>query len=164
MEFLDAVEVYFRGERNTGYAVLPIGLLLLAVAFYLVRNYGGGLGRALGVVIGIAGLAAVIGGPLLARTVDARQRTLAAQAETDPGPPIAAEKARIAKVNSNWTMLKRMWIGLAFVALIALATIKRDWVVGLALAVVCLCAFALVVDTFAEKRALIYEEQLERIR
>ncbi len=41
MSFLQAMKVYFRGERGTGLALAPVGLVLVAAAIYLSQWYGG---------------------------------------------------------------------------------------------------------------------------
>ena len=51
-------------------------------------------------------------------------------------------------------------IYLTVIALGLLFFVKRDWVTGLALALICLCALLFVVDTFAERRAQIYTERI----
>ncbi len=39
---------------------------------------------------------------------------------------------------------------------LGLLFIKRDWAQGLSLTLICLCAEALVIDTFSERRARIF--------
>lgn len=59
----------------------------------------------------------------------------------------------MAKVNANWVRLKMAWTAIIALSLRAMWLVKRDWVTGLALGLVLICAVALVIDTFAERRA-----------
>jgi len=159
--FLEAVEVYFRGERQTGIALIPIGIAMLVFGIYLWRWSGGGLGKGMGIPLAIAGLAAVIGGGFLARTVSARQASLTSAHAEAAEVPISQERERMTKVNENWKVLKFAWTGLMMLGIALVLLVKKDWVHGLALALICLTALAFVVDVFAEKRARVYADTLE---
>jgi hypothetical protein len=160
MAFLEAVEIYFRGEKNTGLALVPVGLAFAGAGYYFWRVYGGGLGKGFGIPLLIAGVLAVAGGGILWKTVDARQARLTDAHAADPAAPVAEEVARMDKVNANWPVLKYAWAALTAIALGLLLFVSRDWVHGLALAVIVLCAVAMVTDVFAERRALIYSESI----
>jgi hypothetical protein len=160
MGFLEAVEVYARGERLAGLALVPVGLCLVGAGLYLVIGYAGGLGKGMGIPLAIAGVAAAIGGGVLVKTVNDRQVQLAEAFEVEPDAPRAAEVTRMDKVNANWSVLKTAWSVTILVGLGLLFAVGRPWVQGLALALICLCALALVVDTFAEVRARLYADRL----
>jgi hypothetical protein len=40
---------------------------------------------------------------------------------------------------------------------------KKDWITGLALALILICSILLIVDVYAEKRAITYTEQIKLI-
>lgn len=161
MSFLEAVEIYFRGERHTGLALVPFGLAMLACGVYLFRFYGGGFGKTMGALLACAGVAAAIGGPFLARTVNARQAKLSEAYVTDQEAPRLQEQKRIEKVNASWMLLKSIWTALMVASLASLWLLKRDWIQGVALTLVILATVALVVDVFAERRALTYAENIK---
>ncbi|HTM19961.1 MAG TPA: hypothetical protein VL172_05625 [Kofleriaceae bacterium] len=164
MQFLEAVDIYFRGEKQLGWALVPVGVVLLGAGIGFWRWYGGGLGKGLGIPLAVVGLLAAIGGPMLVRTVAARQTRLATAAAQDPARPVADEVARMDKVNAAWPWLKAAWAALIVIALALLFTVHRDWVTGLSLALICVCAVLLIVDTTAQRRALIYADRLAALK
>lgn len=163
MGFLEAVELYFRGERVTGYLLIPVGVVAVAAAFYLWRIHGAPTAKGMAVPLAILGLAMAIGGPLLARTVDARQDRLSESFAEDPAAPVADELARIEKVNGNWKLLKIAWAALAAVAFVLVFAASREWVHGVALVLLMAAAVLMIVDTFAEQRARVYESHLRAL-
>ncbi len=160
MGFLESVDVYFRGEKTVGLAIIPVGLLLLGAGLYLVRWYGGGLGKGMGLPLIVVGVLAAGAGGILVKTVSTRQAGLEAAFARDPQAPVQAEVARMARVNASWPVLKVAWAALSVLGLGLVLFVKRDWVVGVALALICLCAIAMVVDVFAEARARIYTARI----
>jgi multisubunit Na+/H+ antiporter MnhG subunit len=160
MGFLEAVDVYFRGEKQVGAALIPVGIVVLGLGIYFWRWYGGGLGKGVGVPFAVVGLLAAFGGGFLIKTVSARQVRLTEAYADQSDEPVRAEQVRMNKVNANWPVLKATWAGLIVAALGVLLWVKRDWATGLALALICVCALALVIDTFAERRAEIYTERI----
>ena len=163
MAFLDAVEIYFRGERTAGYGLIPVGALSLAAGIYLWRVHGASLAKGLGIPLLVVGIGLVIGGIVLVRTVDARQARLEASTAKDVSVPIADELARIDKVNGNWLPLKIGWAALAAISFALVFLVGRPWVHGLALSLLLISATFMVVDSFAEKRAQVYEETLQKL-
>jgi hypothetical protein len=164
MEFLHAVDVYFRGEKQLGWALVSVGAAMLLAGVGFWRWYGGGFGKGLGIPLAVVGLIAAFGGPMLVRTVVKRQDRLAAEHEVDAAKPIAGEVERMKGVNAAWPILKISWAALILVSLGLLFLVHRDWVQGLALALIVVCAVLLIVDTTAERRALIYSERLDGAR
>src|SRR5688572_2927249 len=160
MEFLQAVDVYFRGEKQLGWALVSVGAVMLLAGVGFWRWYGGGFGKGLGIPLLVVGLIAAFGGPMLVRTVVKRQDRLAAEHKEDAARPIAAEAERMKGVNAAWPILKAAWAGLILVSLGLLFFVHRDWVQGLALALILICGVLLVVDSTAERRALVYSERL----
>jgi hypothetical protein len=163
MSFLDAMDVYFRGEKTVGMAVVPVGLLLGVAAVWLIRWYGGGFGKGMGIPLAVAGAVMVIGGPLLVRTVNARGDRLTEVHGEDAAAPVVEEAARMKKVNASWPLLKTAWTVLIVVALLLLFAVRKEWVQGLALAFLVLATTVMVVDVFAERRARVYTEQLHAL-
>jgi hypothetical protein len=163
MGFLEAVELYFRGERVTGVLMIPVGIVAIASGVYLWRVHGAPTARGMGIPLLLVGLGMAVGGGLLVRTVNARQAQLSARFDEDPAAPVAAEIARIEKVNSNWLPLKIAWAGLAAIAFVLVFAVSRQWVHGVALALLMVAAALMVVDTFAEQRAEVYESNLQAL-
>jgi len=164
VRFLEAVDIYFQGEKSLGVALVPIGLALLGFGLWLWRGYGSALGAAMGITLALAGLGASIGGAALYFQVQTRGEQLAQSRAPEATQPVDAELARMKKVNANWPRLKAAWTVLTALAIALLFLVKRDWVTGLCLAFIVLCAMLFVLDTFAERRARIYTDNLERMQ
>lgn len=163
MGFSEAVDLYFRGERITGYALIPIGVVAVAAGVLLWRAHGAPMARGMGIPLLVAGVLMMAGGGFLVRAVDARAERLAAAHDDEPAAPLAAEIERIEKVNGNWMPLKIAWAALAATAFALLFFVSREWVHGLALTLLLIAAALTTLDTFAEKRAVTYESQLRAL-
>lgn len=160
MELMNAVQTYFRGERAIGLALVPIGLALIAFAFYVWRTEGGAFMAALSIPLLVVGLAGAGGGVALVVRTDAQVAALERMHAEAPSRLVELEAPRMAKVNANWIRLKIAWTALALVALALLMLVKRDWSTGLGLALLFVSTLAFTVDVFAERRARIYADAL----
>jgi hypothetical protein len=160
MTFLEAMDLYFGAEKRLAWLLAAAGLVVIAVGLWLWRGYGGGLGAAMGITLLVVGLAASAGGVGLARTVSRRGDALAREDKTDRPGAVARELARMEKVNAAWPWLERAWAVLMLAAVAGFTFVKRDWVTGLCLALILLSALLFVIDTFAERRALLYTERI----
>jgi hypothetical protein len=164
MTFVDILHEYFRGEKQIGVTLAVVGAGLLAGAFWVSRTQSGGFAWGLGVPFVVLGLAFGGGGTFLALRTDKQVADLGAQLQTNPEAVYAAELPRMAKVNANWPRLKIAWAVLIGVALVLLLAVHREWAHGLGLALLLMTTILFFTDVFAERRALIYTEALERAR
>jgi len=162
MEPLDVMLEYFASERALGWSLVPVGLLLLVFAVAIGRM-GGSLALGLAIPLAIAGVAGMGGGAFLAKHTDKQVAELRALHAESPAKLAAVEKPRMAKVNGNWIVLKSIYAALLVAALIVVFGVKKEWVVGVALALMLLSSIAMIIDVFAEARAEVYAGALERI-
>lgn len=160
MDFLQAMESYFRGEKIAGYVLVPLGVIALGAALYLWKAQGPGLGRGMAVPLGIVGLGMLVGSIFFVRGVTARSHELTELHATDTAAPVAREAARMEKVNAAWIWLKVTWSVLIAASLLVIFAVKREWAVGAALAMLILASAVMVFDTFAERRAEAYADRL----
>lgn len=160
MHLLDVMQTYFRGERMLAWALLGIGVGLLAFTFFLYRTQSGGFMWGLVVPLGLLGLGASIGGPIFAMQQTAKIEDLVQRHEEDPNGLVAAETERMAKVNAGWPRLKIAWTALAISALVLLMVVRREWASGLGLALIFIATTGFFVDVFAERRAEPYTAAL----
>jgi hypothetical protein len=161
MDFLEAMDIYFSGEKNTGLFLIPLGLCLVGFGVYMWRSYGGGFGAGMGIPLLIVGLGAAVAGGVLRGQVDNRGAELRELHSTDKTAPVVKELERMEKVNANWPLLKAAWTGLIVVCLGLIWLVKKDWVTGLALAFLLVCSVIFIVDMVAEKRAELYVERIQ---
>jgi hypothetical protein len=163
MDFVEAMQTYFRGEKTTGLSIIPLGLALVAFAAWIWRTEGGGFRWALVVSLGLVGAAAAIGGAALALKTGPQVAALEALYQRDPAALVAGEAPRMQKVNANWIRLKITWTVLAIVACGLALFVRRGWAEGLGAALLLSAALAMMIDTFAERRAHVYSAELDAL-
>lgn len=162
MSFIDVLQEYFRGEKQVGVMLAVVGVGLLVGAYWVFRTQVGGFAWGLVVPLAIVGLAFGGGGAFLASRSDRQITELAAEYERAPDELLAAEAPRMAKVNANWPRLKIAWSVVIVVAIVLLEVVRRDWATGLGLALLLVMTILFFTDVFAERRAIIYTEALDR--
>lgn len=162
MSFVEILQEYFRGERQTGIALAVAGVGLLGGAFWVLRTQSGAFAWALLVPLALAGLAFAGGGAALAVRSDRQITELAARYEKDPGALVAEEVPRMAKVNANWPRVKAVWTVVILVSLVLLMAVRREWASGLGLALLLVSTILFFTDVFASRRAEPYTGALKR--
>jgi hypothetical protein len=160
----EALQLYFRGERNLGIALAVYGVFLLAVVFWLWRTQEGAFGLALMVTLGVLGLAFSGGGAFLAGKTPGQVAKLEADLKASPGAATETEYQRMVKVNQLWPRAKLAWTVLTVIALALIMFVKREWAAGLGLALLFGTTALMATDLFAERRAEPYTRALEAAR
>lgn len=160
----EALQLYFRGERNLGIALAVYGAVLLAIAVWAWRTHDGSFTAALAVTLGVLGLAFAGGGAFLAGKTPGQVAKLEADLGATPGPATEAEYQRMLRVNQLWPRAKLAWTVLTVAALALIMLAKRDWATGLGLALLMGTTALMAVDVFAERRAEPYTRALEAAR
>jgi hypothetical protein len=164
MSFLEILLEYFRGEKQVGIALAVVGVALLAFAGWVLRTQAGSFAWGLAAPLVLFGLAFGGGGTYLAFRTDRQVADLTAKYERDPSSLLAVEAPRMERVNANWPRLKIAWAVILGVALVLLLAVRRDWASGLGLALLAVTTILFFTDVFAERRALVYTEALEKAR
>lgn len=160
VDIAEAMQTYFAAEKLTGTLLAIYGVVLLGVAAYLHQTHTGGFMWGIVVPLGILGLGATLGGVGLAIKTGPQ---LAALQALGPADLMVQELPRMAKVNANWARLEATWTAIIAISLVMLWTSGREWVTGLALALLVAASSAMVLDVFAERRAKIYTAALEQL-
>lgn len=163
MDLLDALQTYFRGEKMTGLGLVPVGVVVSCFAGLLWRTESGGFRLGVAVPLLVIGLAGIGGGAGLAirtaRQVPALEQTYRADARA----MVAQELPRMARVNRNWPRFKAIWTVMAALALVLLWAGGRPWTAGLGVSLLLVAALLVMIDVFAERRAILYTWALEHI-
>lgn len=160
MSIAEALQSYFRAERDLGLALAVVGLLFIAGAIWVHRTQTGAFAWGLLVPAAVVGLAFGLGGVFLAHRSHGQVTSLAEQAERAPAAFLAVEVPRMERVNANWPRVKRVWTVGLLVALLLLQVVRREWATGLGLALLATLGVLFFVDVFAERRAEVYTEAL----
>jgi len=163
MDFLEAMQTYFAGEKVTGVVFACYGVLLIGAAIGLYRVDSGPFAWGFLVPIGVVGLGGLVGGAVLAAKTGPQLDALVSLYQTDADAFVAQELPRMRKVNANWPRLEMVWTAIIAVALAVIWTGWREWATGLALALLVGAASAMVLDVFAERRARVYTTHLEAL-
>jgi len=161
MKLADAMQVYFRGERNFGIALAVLGLVMMAAAAWIWRAHAAPFKWWLLVPFAVVGVGASVGGALFALKTERQVARLVDQVAKDEPATAGAELARMEKVNANWPRLKLGWTALTALALVLLMVVKKEWASGLGLALMTLATVLFFTDVFAERRAAPYTAALE---
>ena len=159
MDFLEVMHEYFRGERLAGWAMMGLGLPLLAFGAYVFREHVG-FRWSLGTPLAALGLALLVGAPIFASMQTKKAADIEARYAADPEALRAEETTRMERVNANWPRLKIGWAVLGVIAMGLLLFVHKDWVQGLGLLLIFICAAGFFIDVFGGRRAVPYTEAL----
>ena len=159
---LGALSAYFEGEKIEALVfILPLGLLSLVFAGWLLTDGSPGFHRGLAIPFVLMGLLMTTVGAVVGYRTPAQEQHLVAAIQADAAQAIPAEITRMEKVNKAWPQYLVAW-GLFGVVGLALRFLTRgDFTQGLGIALVFFAGVALLIDGFAERRARPYTEMLE---
>jgi predicted transporter len=143
--------------------LIVLGIAVLVFAGYLWQAHRDSLAYGMLIPLLIFGLAGIGGGAGLAYRTNRQIAELTNLYQVDKQAFAAQEEARMQKVNANWPRLKLSYAVIIFISLGLFFLVKKDWMTGLTLALILICSMLLIVDVFAEKRAIIYTEQIKLI-
>jgi hypothetical protein len=163
MDFVEALQGYFRGERHVALFVIGVGVAWLGFAAWVWRTQQGGFAWGLLVPFALIGAGALFGGASLVLKTDKQVAALVELDKRDRPELVRQELPRMEKVNANWPRLKLTWAVVCLAALALIFFIKKDWAAGLGLALLLNAAAAMSVDVFAERRAVTYADALKAL-
>jgi hypothetical protein len=151
---------YFAGEKAEAFWILATGIVALggAVALWAWARepFARGLAAALLVV---AALGLGVGGTVYFRS-DAQAARLVELRDSDPARFAVEEGARIRQVVRSFAFYRYGYAVAVLVALVMVFALGRPWQHGFAVGLLLLAALGLVVDFYAEHRAVRYEQGL----
>ncbi len=161
VEMQDAMARYFAAEKSESAFFIAAGLLAFgasALYFWHDTVYRGIVFP----LVGVGLIQLVVGGTVFFRT-DSQVKSLSARLETAPAEFRNEELARMETVNQNFRIYKIIEIAL-LAAGIALALWKRnDLLYSAGIGLILQAGLMLVFDLFAERRAEIYVQAIERL-
>ena len=164
MPFLTVMQSYFRGERieSLGF-ILPFGVFCLAIAWAAVRAERNAFGWGFAVPVALIALVCVsVGAGVGLRTPGQIQR-LSAQVQEDPKAFLAEEIPRMEQVNRNWPTYRVAWIAFVVIGAALRFVLRADWAHGAGIGLMFMGAGGIIIDGFAERRAMVYMEALRAL-
>jgi hypothetical protein len=162
LELLRAIEWYFQGEKIEALVfILPIGLLSLVFGVWLLTDGLSGFTRGVAIPFLVMGLVMTAVGGVVGFRTPSQVAQLQQGLQTEPQPTMAAETARMEKVNKAWGKYLVLWALMGALGLGLRFAMSGDFTHGLGIALVLFSGVGLMVDGFAERRAHAYAAVLE---
>ncbi|MCA9663604.1 MAG: hypothetical protein KC486_35065 [Myxococcales bacterium] len=164
MSFHEIMLEYFRGERVGAllYA-LPAGLLFVGLAVTALKAERGAFAWGLAIPTALVGVLLVGVGATIGLRTPGQVAALERAYAEDPAAMVAEELPRMRKVNANWPRLVGVWAGFVVIGLGLRFGARADWAHGVGPALVLIGACGLLIDGFAERRAIPYTAALEAL-
>lgn len=156
---MEPLHQYFLGERQAGLCAALLGLASLLFTLWLFRSVSPF--RAMMIPLGIVGLLQLgVGIGLYAKTPTQLAGIETGLSQPDPITRAAAhrkEMTRMERVQANFVVIKRVWIGLIVLGLgLAIFGAPRSALIGVGLGILIQAAVMLAFDVFAEARGQSY--------
>lgn len=164
MSWTHVLWTYFQGEKVEALVfILPIGLLSLVFGTWLLFE-GGAFARGVGMPFVVMGIVmATVGGVVGYRT-PAQLSSLEMGFSTQTETTRLEEIARMKKVNHAWPVYLLIWATFGISGLALRFFTQGEFTRGLGISLVFFSGVTLLVDGFAERRALIYVQELNAAR
>jgi hypothetical protein len=156
-----AMNEYFQGEKIEALIfILSIGLLSLVFGIWLLTE-GGSFAKGVSVpFLGLALLSITVGSVVGFRAPN-QLKTLRTSLVDQKELTIKSEIKRMTEVNNAWPKYLAIWIAFGFIGLILRVATKNDFVQGMGIALVFFSGITLLIDGFAERRAVKYVSFLQ---
>lgn len=161
MDLHDAIQAYFRGERQIGLVLALFGITALGMGWHILSSMTGGFQRGLSVTLLVLGLGFLGGGATLAMKSGPQAERLQAALAEQPEQALQTELARMARVNANWPRVKAAWTVILVLGLALIWLNRWEAPTGVAVALVAVAGLLMYTDTSAERRAQVYTAALE---
>jgi hypothetical protein len=162
------IEKYFVAEKQESLLFIAIGIaaIIIALLGLFVWKTQCWKGAAIP-LIAIALIQIIVGYTVYARSDEDRKRNVYAL-DMNPQQLITKELPRMEKVNKNFVVYRYVEIALLIAGLaiyfLSRGNIDKQFWLGLGIALAVQSALMLGADYFAEKRALVYTQQLKKIQ
>ena len=162
MNIVDVMTDYLRGEKLEALIfILPLGLLCLVFGAWLFTDAKEAFFRGLSYPFLVLGLALTVTGATVAFRTPAQVERLAAAYVAEPEKTRGEEQARMDKVNKAWSTYLAIWATFGVVGLLLRFALKNEMGRGIGTALVFFAGVGLLIDGFAERRAIPYTKALE---
>lgn len=157
LDLLKSMQIYFQGEKIEALVfILPLGILAVVFSIWLLTDSPSQFTRGLFVPLFLMGLIMSTVGGVVGYRTPSQMNQLERGLQSDPKTTLAAESARMEKVNSAWNRYLLLW-GLFGAAGLALRfATQKDFAQGMGIALVLFSGVGLMIDGFAERRAQAY--------
>lgn len=164
MDFLDIMHSYFRGEKlEAAVFIVPVGLLFLGVAAGAWRSEHGGFLWGAAVPAALFGVALMGTGIVVAARTSGQVAGIERAYRQDAAKMVRQELPRMRRV---MVLFSRTLPAFGVLALLGLGLrfgLRSDWAVALGAILLAAGGIGMVIDGFAERRAVPYVAALEAL-
>ncbi len=151
---------YFQGEKTEALVfILPTGLLSLVFGIWLLKE-GGDFARGVAIPFLAIALISITVGSVVGYRTPNQLKNLGSGLVNNKNVTINSEIQRMEEVNSAWPKYLVIWIAFGIIGLVFRILTKNDFFQGLGVALVFFSGFTLLIDGFAERRAIKYTNHL----
>ena len=152
---------YFQGEKIEALVfILSVGLLSLVFGIWLLTE-GGNFAKGVSIPFLALALISVTVGSVVGFRTPNQLRNLESGLVKNKSVTINTEIQRMEKVNQAWSKYLVVWIAFGIIGLALRILTKNDFAQGLGIALVFFSGVTLLIDGFAERRAIKYTNYLQ---
>lgn len=153
---------YFGGEKIEALVfILSLGLLTLVFSLWLLTE-GGSFAKGVATPLLVFGLIAVTVGGVVGFRTPSQLRSLEQGMVSQKEQTLKSEIIRMEKVNQAWPIYLAVWLALGVIGLGLRLFIRDDFFQGMGISLVFFSGVTLLIDGFAERRALKYSDFLKK--
>ena len=161
IELLEAVQVYFQGEKLEALVfILPLGLLSMVFGIWLLTDNPGSFARGVAIPFLILGLLMTIVGGVVGYRTPTQVAKINHTIKNDLQVGVQAETERMLQVNKAWSIYLTIWCIFGIAGLTLRFASHSDFLQGVGIALVFFAGVGLLIDGFAERRTHPYVDQL----
>ena len=161
-ELLDAIQIYFQGEKLEALIfILPVGLLSTVFGLWLFTDNPGSFARGVAIPFLIVGLLMTTMGSVVGFRTPSQVTSIIHSIELDSQAAIQAETQRMDKVNKAWPLYLAIWVVFGISGLVLRFAGTSDFLQGVGIALVFFAGVGLLIDGFAERRTHPYVDVLK---
>ncbi len=162
VELMDAVQVYFQGEKIEALVfILPMGLLSVLFSAWLLTDHPGSFAKGVAIPFLVLGLLMTTVGSVVGFRTPAQMTGVMEALKADAPAAVQAETERMVKVNKAWPMYLSIWALFGVAGLLLRFAGSSDFLQGLGIALVFMAGVGLLIDGFAERRTHPYTDALK---
>lgn len=164
MSFIEIMHTYFRGEKLEAlFYILPIGLLLVFAGITALKAEKGGFAWGIAMPFILFGLVLVGMGIGIGVRTNGQVAALEKAYIENPDVMVRTELPRMEKVNANFKLTFIVFGLLSAAGLFIHYLGGMNWGRGIGAAFILIGALGLLIDGFAERRAIPYTKALHEI-
>jgi len=162
LELLDAIQIYFQGEKIEALVfILPAGLISIVFSVWLLTDNPGNFARGVAIPFLTLGLLLTTVGSVVAFRTPSQVAGIMKAMDADVQTGVQAEAARMTGVNKAWPIYLAIWAVFGVAGLLLRFAGTSDFFQGIGIALVFFSGVGMLIDGFAERRTHPYVDALK---